>query len=134
MADIVEISDFLKSKTDLFEVKKRMFVFSDLIYKPTGEKVIEGFRYFTCSIDDLISAFEARDLDAIANLPFAEDEDGDPDTSAVCLLMAYTESGGFLALQPQEYQDYNPTLVREPVFIEGSAGLGQRALSLDQSS
>jgi len=67
------------------------------------EKVVEGFRYFTAPIEALVAAFESGDLAAIEALPYALDDDGDQDTTSVCLLLAYTDGGAFLAAQPQEY-------------------------------
>ena len=90
MTDHISLTDWLKAQTDTFETKKRMLVFTDLIHKPTGEKVVEGFRYFHAGIDELVAAFDADDVAAIRDLEYAIDEDGDVDTSAVCLLVAYT--------------------------------------------
>ncbi|UZN02750.1 hypothetical protein [Cellulomonas sp. S1-8] len=133
MPEIVELSQWLKNQPQTFTTKKRMMVFTDLIYTPTNEKVVTGFRYFRNPITDVVAAFDADDLEAIAALEFALDEDGDADTSAVCLLLAYTKSGSYLAAQPQEYQDYMPTVVREP---KAFATPRARALAeaLDQSA
>lgn len=132
MSAIPEISDWLKAQPARFTTKKRLLVFTDIIYTPTNEKVIEGFRYFLNPIEELVAAFDAGDLAAINSLDFALDEDGDPDTTSVCLLLAYTESGSFLAAQPQEYQDYVPTVVREPKEF-AVANAQKLAHSLDQS-
>ena len=130
MSEIIEIADWLKGQTDTFETKKKLF-FTSIIHKPSGEKVVEGFRYFTAPIDDLVAAFESGDLAAIQALPYALDDDGDPDTTSVCLLLAYTDGGAFLAAQPQEYRDYEPFLVREPKYFTAT---GAQAAALDQSS
>jgi len=134
LTDIIELSDWLKNQTETFETKKRLLVFTDLIHKPTGEKVVEGFRYFATDIDTLTAAFDADDLDSIAGLEYALDEDGDADTSAVCLLVAYTPSGAFLAAQPQAFIDYVPTVVREPKYLTASSDLRTLAHALDQSN
>lgn len=106
------------------------------MFKPTGEKVEEGFRYFTCSADELMQAFSARDIASIAKLPFALDEDGEPDTSAVCLDIAYTPSGAFVAAQPTEYRDHVPTRIAPVIFLEGAEAQALKDVmpSLDQSS
>ncbi len=130
VTEIIELGDWLKTQTETFETKKKLF-FTSIIHKPSGEKVTEGFRYFTSPIEELVAAFDAGDLAAIEALPFALDEDGDPDTSSVCLLVAYTANGAFFAAQPQEFQDYVPTQVREPKFFDFPVA---RALELDQSS
>lgn len=134
MTDHISLTDWLKAQTDTFETKKRMLVFTDLIHKPTGEKVVEGFRYFHAGIDELVAAFDADDLAAIRELEYAVDEDGDVDTSSVCLLVAYTRSGAFLAAQPEEYQDYVPTLVREPKYLTVGSDARELAVALDQSN
>ncbi len=134
MTEPTSLSDWLKAQTDTFETKKRMLVFTDLIHKPTGEKVVEGFRYFHADIDELTAAFDADDLDAITSLPFAVDDEGDVDTSGVCLLVAYTRSGAFLAAQPQVYRDYVPTLVREPKYLATGPAVRELAATIDQSA
>ena len=130
MTDFPELTDWLKGQTETFETKKKL-LFSSLIHTPSGEKVVEGYRYFTSSIDEVLAAFESGDLTKVQALDYALDEDGDPDTSSVALLLAYTKSGAFLAAQPQEYQDYEPILVAEPRFFPASTEL---ALALDQTS
>jgi hypothetical protein len=130
MTEYPDLSTWLKSQTDTFEVKKKL-LFSSIIHKPTGEKVVEGFRYFTNSIDELVAAFETGDIANVLKLNYALDEDGDPDTSGVCLLLAYTKSGGFFAAQPEEYQDYVPTKVREARFVTGTLAQFEE---LDQSN
>ncbi|WP_394551592.1 hypothetical protein ACDF64_12045 [Agromyces sp. MMS24-JH15] len=130
MTDFPELSKWLQALPETFETKKKLFG-KTVIHKPSGEKVIEGFRYFRSSIDEVIAAFESGDLAAAQNLEYAYDEDGDVDTSSVALLLAYTKSGAFLAAQPQEYQEYVPVLVREPRFFPGSTALVEE---LDQTS
>lgn len=126
MSEIVELSAWLKAQPEI-ETKKKL-LFTSLIHTPSGEKVVEGFRYFTNTIEELVAAFTTGDVAALTALDYALDEDGDPDTTSVCLLLAYTKSGAFLAAQPQEYQDYVPTLVAEPKYLNGFD------ISLDQSA
>ena len=115
------LDDFLKTHPQL-ERKKKLLVFSELVYKPTGEKVIAGgYRYFACDIQQVLARFANRDFAALRELPFAIDDDGDPGTSAVCLDVAFTASGSMVAAQPVEYQNYNPTCVAEVLFLEGEA-------------
>lgn len=114
------LDDFLKTHPNL-ERKKKMLVFSELVYKPTGEKVLEGFRYFACDMQQVLDRFANRDFAGLNALPFAVDDDGDVDTSAVRLDLAFTASGSMVAAQPVEYQDYNPTCVAEVMFLEGDA-------------
>ena len=130
MTDFPELTDWLKGQTDTFETKKKL-LFSSLIHTPSGEKVVEGYRYFTNSIDEVVAAFESGDLANLQALDYALDEDGDPDTTSVALLLAYTKSGAFLAAQPQEYQDYEPVLVAEPRYFPASVALIEE---LDQTS
>lgn len=122
MTEIPELTQWLAAQPDLFETKKKLFGKS-VIHKQSGEKVSEGFRYFRSSIDELLAALDTGDLAAVQRLEYALDEDGDADTSAVALLLAFTKSGAFLAAQPQEYQDYMPVLVREPRFFPSSVAL-----------
>jgi len=126
VTEIVDLTDWLKAQPE-FEVKKKL-LFSSIIHTPSGEKVIEGFRYFTNSIDEVVAAFETGTVSALTALDYALDEDGDPDTTSVCIKLAYTKGGAFLAAQPQEYQDYVPTDVREPKFLDAFD------ISLDQSA
>ena len=133
MTDIIELSDWLKSQSD-FTTKKRLVVFTDVIHTPSGEKVIEGFRYFRNTIDEVLAAFETGDATALQALEYALDEDGDPDTTSVAILLAYTKSGAFLAAQPQEYRDYEPVLVRAPKYLTAAPALAEIAFELDQSS
>lgn len=130
MTEIIDLTNWLKAQTDTFETKKKL-LFTSVIHRPSGEKVVEGYRYFRNDIDELIAAFESGDLATVQALEYALDEDGDPDTSSVALLLAYTKSGAFLAAQPQEYQDYEPVNVREPRFFSGSLELAE---ALDQTS
>ena len=130
MTDFPELTDWLKGQADTFETKKKL-LFSSLIHTPSGEKVVEGYRYFTNSIDEVVAAFESGDLANLQALDYALDEDGDPDTTSVALLLAYTKSGAFLAAQPQEYQDYEPVLVAEPRYFPASVALIEE---LDQTS
>lgn len=126
MSEIVDLNDWLKAQPDI-EVKKKL-LFTSLIYTPTGEKVITGFRYFTNSIEEVVAAFETGDVAALTALDYALDEDGDPDTTSVLVSLAYTKSGAFMAAQPEEYQEYVPTNVREPKFLNGFD------IELDQSA
>lgn len=102
-----------------FAERRRMLVFKDLYFKPTDEKIEEGFRYFDCELEHLLAAFRRRAVDKMVTLPFSLDEDGDPDTSDVCLLVYYTESGSVVALQPQQYQDDRPRNAAEALVLEG---------------
>ena len=116
MSEIIDLDDWLKAQTDTFDFKKKFFG-TTITHKATGEKVIYGFRYYFEPIETVVAAFESGDINALTSLQYALDEDDDPDTSAVCLIVAYTKSGAFFAAQPQEYQNYVPTLIREPKFI-----------------
>ncbi|GIG21594.1 hypothetical protein Cch01nite_23180 [Cellulomonas chitinilytica] len=130
MTDIPDLTDWLAGQPDVFETKKKIFG-KTIVHKPSGEKVVEGYRYFRSSIDELVDAFESGDLAAVQALEYALDEDGDADTSAVALLLAYTKNGAFLAAQPEEYQDYVPVRVRAPRYFPGSTALVKE---LDQTS
>jgi hypothetical protein len=130
-----DLPEHLRGMKDKFLEKKMLFIWDKLIYMPTGEKVKEGFRYFACSAQALTDAFQQGDFTAINALPFALDDEGEPDTSAVCLHVTYTESGSVFAAQPEEYQDYNPKPVAPPLVLfgeEAKALLGT-AQQLDQS-
>jgi hypothetical protein len=131
----VDLEDFLKSHPS-FEQKRKLLVLSELVYKPTAEKVVEGFRYFACGMDAVMDAFQRRDFAALRSLPFCLDEDGDPDTSGVRLDVAYTTSGSVVAAQPVEFKDYNPTPVAQVLLLEGEAARQAHAMvtALDQSS
>jgi hypothetical protein len=136
MAQYEDLDEVLKKMPSKFKFVKKFFFWDSLTYLPTGEKLIEGFRYFNCSIDTLMQAFSADDFAAIAKLPFALDEKGEIDTSSVCLLVSYTPSGSFFASQPHEYRDDEPVNMAAPRMFEGEAAKGFLALakSLDQSS
>ncbi len=114
---------------------KKLLVFSSLHYKPTGEKVVVGFRYYACAAAEVVAVRDAGNQQALTALPYALDEDGDPDTSGTCLLIAYTKSVSILALQPQEYQDYVPVQLRPPLLFEGESAAALKGLvaTLDQT-
>lgn len=133
MPDIIDLDDWLKAQTSTFTTRKRMLVFKDLVYTPTDEKVVTGFRYFHSPVEDLLAAFDAHDLEAIARLTYAIDDEGDVDTSSVCLKLAYTPSGSYLAAQPQEYQNWAPVDLREPKVFTSPRGR-ELAHALDQSN
>jgi hypothetical protein len=116
--------------------RRKLLVFSETVYQPTGEKVIEGFRYFACEIGAVVEAFSRGDIGAITELPFALDDDGAVDTSSVLLNLAYTASGALVAAQPVEYQNYHPTPVAAPLVLEGEPAKAVAALikELDQSA
>ncbi len=136
MTNYPPLEDFLKTHADKFETKTSWIVFKNLHYRASGEKVIEGFRYFRAPIDELVAAFSAQDFQKIGQLPFAFDDEGDVDTSSVLLDLAYTDSGAFLAAQPVEYQDHNPTPVAAPLLLEGETAraLIAQIKELDQSN
>lgn len=115
------LTEFLDSLPTV-EKRRKLLVFSEKIYKPTGEKVTEGFRYYSCDIGPVAQAATSGDFAALASLPFALDEDGDRDTSAVLVDLAWTPSGSLVIVQPVEYQDYSPTPVAAPLMLEGAAG------------
>lgn len=131
----IDLEDFLKSHPN-FEQKKKLFVLSELVYKPTSEKVVEGFRYFACGMDAVMDAFQRGDFAVLQKLPFCLDDDGDPDTSAVRLDIAYTASGSVVAAQPVEFKEYNPTPVAQVLLLEGEAARRAHAMvtAIDQSS
>ena len=130
MSEFPALSDWLKAQPDTFEIKKKL-LFSSIIHKASGEKVVEGFRYFTNPIDEVVAAFETGDIASLQKLDYAIDEDGDVDTSSVCILLAYTKSGAFFAAQPEQYQDYVPTKVREARFVTGTL---EQIEELDQTN
>ncbi|MBK7586403.1 MAG: hypothetical protein IPI67_40220 [Myxococcales bacterium] len=115
------LSEFLLSLPTI-EKRRKLLVLSELIYKPTGEKVTEAFRYFRCDIGQVAAAAVAGDFVALTKLPYALDEDGDRDTSGVLIDLAYTPSGSFVAVQPVEYQNSSPTPVAAALVLEGPAG------------
>jgi hypothetical protein len=129
MSDFPNLTDWLTAQPELFETKKKLFG-KTVIHKPSGEKVVEGFRYFRSSIDEVTAAFDSGDLAAVQALEYALDDDGDPDTTSVALLLAYTKGGAFLAAQPEEHQNWVPVRVREPRFFPGSVEL---VAELDQT-
>lgn len=133
MPEIISLDKWLKSQTQTFVTKKRLVVFKDLVHVPTDEKVVQGFRYFRNPVGDVLAAFDAGDLEALADLQYALDDEGEPDTTSVCLLLAYTPSGAYVAAQPQEYQDYVPTYLREPKVLT-SPRARELAHALDQSA
>ena len=115
------LSDLLLTLPSV-QKRRKLLVFSELIYVPTGEKITEGFRYFACDSGPVAAAAGAADFETLTKLPFALDEDGDRDTSGVVIDLAYTPSGSFVAVQPVEYQNYNPTPVAAALVLEGPAG------------
>lgn len=119
MPEHERLDDYLKSRSDKFEYKKKLIIFGTILYRPTSERVLEGFRYFNCPISELLEPFQTGDFQAISRLPYALDDEGDPDTSSVLLDVAYTESGAMVAAQPVEYQNYNPTAVAPVLLLEG---------------
>lgn len=131
----VDLEEFLKSHPS-FEKKKKFFILGELVYKPTSEKVVEGFRYFSCDMASVMEALQRGDFAAIAKLPFALDDEGDADTSSVRLDLAYTAGGSVVAAQPVEYKDYNPSPVAPVLLLEGDAARQVHAsvIALDQSS
>jgi hypothetical protein len=135
VASFPDLEDHLLTLPNV-EKRRTLLVFNDLVYKPTGEKIVTGFRYFACDIGPLVDAFSRADLAAIGKLPFALDEDGDSDTSGVLLDLAYTESGALVAAQPVEYRDHNPTPVAASMVLEGEQAKALIAIvkDLDQSS
>lgn len=130
MTEIPDLKTWLAGQPDLFETKKKLFG-KTVIHKASGEKVVEGFRYFRSSIDEVVAAFESGDVAALQALEYALDADGDVDTSAVSLSLASTKSGAFLAAQPEQYQDYVPVRIREPRFLQGTPA---QVKELDQTS
>ena len=135
MTEEAGLDDVLKS-LDCIQDKTFLWVFGSLVYKPTNEKVISGFRYFACEIGPVAEAVAKMDLEALSKLPFALDDSGDVDTSAVLVDVAYTESGSFAAIQPVEYQNYRPVPVAPATVLEGDEAkrVGKALKELDQSS
>lgn len=133
--EIQALSDVLRADPR-FETRRKWLILKDLYFTPTGEKVVEGFRYFRCSIDELVEPLLRQDFDATAKLPFALDDEGEVDTSSVLLNLAYTASGAIAGFQAVEYRDYQPVCVTEPVLLDGAAaqGLRDKLQELDQSS
>ncbi|MGK3995829.1 hypothetical protein [Sorangium sp. So ce1024] len=133
--EIKNLSDFLRADPR-FATRRKWLILSELVYTPTGEKVAEGFRYFTCPAESLTAALARRDFAGIAKLPFALDGEGEPDTSAVRLDLAYTASGAIAVFQPVEYRDYVPTPLSESVVLEGAEAQALRDTlrEIDQSA
>lgn len=133
--EIQRLSDILKTDAR-FSTRRKWLILTDLVFTATGETLKEGFRYFACSIDELTEPLARRDFAAIAKLPFALDEDGDPDTSAVLLDLAYTASGAIVGFQAVEYREHFPTPVTETVLLEGAEAqaLVSALKELDQSN
>jgi hypothetical protein len=138
MAEYKEIDDFLVQDCQGKFKDKTWFLglFGSMIYKPTGEKVEQGFRYFACDVGPLLEAFRAANMAAMLELPFALDEDGDPDTSSVLINLYYTASGSALAMQVQEYQKSHPVPMTPVVLLEGpqAQALIAQVKELDQSN
>jgi len=105
-------------------------------YTPTGEKAEVGFRYFACDAETVLAVFRRADVAALLALPFALDEEGDADTSAVRVSMRYTASGSAVALQVDEYVDSEPRPRSDVWLLEGAAGQAVIAQikKLDQSN
>ncbi len=135
MSEQASLDDVLKT-LDCIQDKTFLWVFGSLVYKPTSEKVITGFRYFACEIGPVVDAVAKMDLEALSKLPFALDDSGDVDTSSVLVDMAYTESGSFAAIQPVEYQDYRPVPVAAATILEGDEAkpVAKALKEIDQSS
>jgi len=133
MTEFPELNDYVATLPCIV-TRKRLLVFSDLVYKPTGEKLDEGYRYFACDVAQVVDAVVRGDVDALAALPFALDEDGEADTSGLLVELSYTASGSFLAMQPVEYQDSNPVPVAMPKVLEGVGNLAPLIKRLDQSA
>jgi hypothetical protein len=105
-------------------------------YTPTGEKMDVGFRHFATDAATVLAAFERRDVNALLALPFALDDEGDADTSAVLVTMRYTPTGSAIALQVEEYVEGDPRPRSEVWLLEGAAGQAVIAqiTKLDQSA
>lgn len=134
MASHPYLDDFVLSHPRFYKETKWL-ILSQIKYKETAEKVRQGFRYFSCESAPLLEAFQRQDFGAIAALPFCLDEDNEPDTSAVCFDVWYTDSGSMVAAQPVEYINHNPQPIADPLLLEGAAS---RAIlgtvkTLDQS-
>jgi hypothetical protein len=114
--------------------RKKMLLFNENFYKPTGEKIETGYRYFACDVGPVQAAAAALDLNALCELPFAIDDEGDADTSSVLVDLEYTKSGSFVAAQAVEYRNSNPTPVMAPQVAEGRADLAALLHELDQSA
>lgn len=120
-----------------FQDKTWLFgLFGSFVYTPTGEKAVSGFRYYACDASAAQAAFQSGDVGALLRLPFALDEDGDPDTSAVAVVMRYTASGSAVALQVEMHQQSEPMPASSVWLLEGPAAqaLIAQVKQLDQSS
>jgi hypothetical protein len=131
MTDIQSISDWIANDSTRFEKRKKMLVFSSVFYRPTNEKLTEGFRYYACGIEELLAVFDAGDIEELTKLPYALDEDGDRDTSGVLVDLAYTPSVSIAAIQPVQYIDHNPTPMRPPLVLEGERAQAVKAAVLE---
>lgn len=120
MSTIPRLDEQLAVDTQRFERRRSMLIFRKLHYRATGEQVVEGFRYFACESGVLLAAFAAQDFARLVTLPFALDEDGEPDTSGLLIDLAYTESGAFVAAQCVEHQDDAPTPISATLLLEGA--------------
>lgn len=111
----------LEDHTNKFEDKRFLFgLFGSIVSKTTQEKVIYSYRYFQCDAVELISCVQDLDFEAIANLPYAYDEENQPGTSSVCLKLHYLASGDMVAIQVQQYIDSCPTMTTEAKVLFGS--------------
>lgn len=111
-------------------------LFGSMVYVPTGEKVTGGFRYFACELPQVVEAFEARALSTLLELPFALDDDGEPDTSTIVVDLHYTSSGSAVAMQVREYQNSEPVPVTPVILLEGpdAKAIVEQVKQLDQSN
>jgi hypothetical protein len=138
MADYKEIDEFLLEDCQgKFKDKSWFFgMFGSKIYTPTGEKIEEGYRYFACDVGQVVEAFRTGNLAAMQQLPFALDEDGDPDTSSVLISLYYTPSGSAIAMQVEQYQNHDPRPVTPVVLLEGAEAQARIAQikELDQTN
>ena len=131
MNAIQSLSEWIASDPTRFEKRRKMLVLSSTHYRPTGEQVTEGFRYYAWSIEDLLRVFDAGDMSALTKLPYALDEDGDRDTSGVLVDLAYTASVSLAAIQPVAYVDHAPTPQRPPLVLEGPQAQALKAVVLE---
>ncbi len=133
-----ELDTFLKEDlSHTIEDKRFLFgLFGSLRLKDSQEKINQGFRYFHCTSSQLTESLANLNIDKITELPYALDEEGDIDTSSVCLQISYTDSGSFVAFQVQEYINYNPTAISEVKVLEATQGqqIISKLKQLDQSN
>jgi hypothetical protein len=138
MSEFKDIDQFLLEDCQGKFKDKTWFLglFGSVIYTGTGEKVQGGFRYYICAPEALVDAFTKKDFAAMSNLPFALDNDGEPDTSALLISLHYTNSGSVLAMQVQEYQNSCPVPITPTVLLEGPAAQAviETVKKLDQSN